>query len=159
MRRRGVALIALGCLAVLAWRPRDADAAAACNPADPGQVRLQVSVSGMRSAEGNVTITLYPDESSHFLNGAWKLARQILPVTLPVTRACFVAAAPGFYAVALFHDENNNHHFDTTVLGLPAEGFGFSNNPKLYVGPPGLGEVRFLAHPGDNPVVIRMKYY
>lgn len=142
-----------------AWQPVQAETPPACNAADPNQVRLQVSVSGMHSTAGNITITIYPDEPSHFLNGKYKVARQILPVTLPVTRACFVLAASGYYAVALMHDENGNRHFDTTMLGVPDEGYGFSNNPTLYFGPPKLGRARFAAHPGDNPVAIRMKYF
>jgi len=139
--------------------PAQAEAASLCNPADPNQVRLQISVSGMRSAEGNVQITIYPDQPEHFLDGAYKLARREFPVTLPVTHACFAVAAPGYYAVALFHDANNNHHFDTTMIGLPAEGYGFSNNPKLYLSLPRLSRTRFATRAGDNPVAIQMKYY
>jgi len=129
-----------------------------CDAANPNEIRLQVSVSGMRSTEGNVAITIYPDDPSHFLDGAYKVARQQVPVTLPVTHACFVLDAPAYYAVALFHDHNNSGHFDTTVLGLPAKGYGFSNNPTLYFGPPDLSRVRFSARPGDNPVSIQLKY-
>jgi uncharacterized protein (DUF2141 family) len=139
-------------------RPAPADTPPGCNAADPNQVRLQVSVSGMRSTEGNITITIYPDEPSHFLDGAYKLARQAAPITLPITRACFAFVAPGFYAVAVFHDENSNGHFDTTRLGIPTEGYGFSNNPTLYLGPPSLNQVEIATHPGDNSVEIRMKY-
>ena len=135
-----------------------AEAPPACDAADPNQVRLQISVSGMRSTDGNIAITIYPDDSAHFLDGAYKLARQAAAVTLPVSHACFAFAAPGFYAVALFHDENSNGHFDTTMLGLPAEGYGFSNNPTLYLGPPSLNQVRFAAHPGDNPIDVKLKY-
>ena len=138
--------------------PAQAETPPGCDAAAPNQVRLQVSVSGMRSTEGNVTITIYPDEPSHFLDGAYKLARQAVPTTLPVTQACFVFVAPGFYAVALFHDENSNGHFDTTLLGIPAEGYGFSNDPTLYLGPPRLNQVRFAARSGDNSLAIRMKY-
>jgi uncharacterized protein (DUF2141 family) len=149
-------------LAALGWlvfsSPTRADTPA-CDAADPNQVRLQVSVSGMRSTDGNVTVTIYPDDAAHFLDGAYKVARQAMPVSLPVTRFCFALPAPGYYAVALFHDENNNGHFDTTLLGIPAEGFGFSNNPTLYVGPPDLSKVRIALHAGDNPVSVQMKYY
>jgi uncharacterized protein (DUF2141 family) len=134
-------------------------AAPACDPADAAQVRLQISVSGMRSREGSVSITIYPDDPEHFLDGKYKLARQALPVVLPVTHACFVVAAPGYYAVALYQDENNNGHFDTNSLGLPVEGYGFSNNPTLFVGPPSLGRVRFAAHTGDNQIAVHLKYY
>jgi uncharacterized protein (DUF2141 family) len=130
-----------------------------CDPTAANQMRLQITVSGMRAAKGNITITLYPDDPAHFLDGKYKLDRQQLPVTLPVTSACFSIAAPGYYAVALFHDENDNHHLDTNALGIPTEGYGFSNNPTLYFGPPDLSRVRFSVHPGDNPVAIQMKYY
>lgn len=132
---------------------------AACDATGADKAALKVSVSGMRSASGNVTITIYPDDAAHFLDGKFKVARQTLPVTLPVTTACFVLPAPGIYAVALFHDENANGHLDTNALGIPTEGYGFSNNPTLYFGPPDLSRVRFAAHPGDNRVDVRMKYY
>ena len=151
-------IAALGGLLFLPPGQAHADSAPACAAAAPNQAPLQISVSGMRSTKGNITITIYPDEPSHFLDGAYKVARQQLPVTLPVTSACFILAAPGYYAVALFHDENDNHHLDTNSLGIPTEGYGFSNNPTLYFGPPDLSRVRFSVHPGDNPITIRMKY-
>lgn len=135
------------------------EARAACGIAAPNQGALRISVVGMRSAKGNVTITIYPDDAAHFLDGKYKVARQQVPTTLPVTAACFVLPAPGVYAVALFHDENANGHLDTNALGIPTEGFGFSNNPTLYFGPPHLSQVRFALHPGDNSVEVRMKYY
>lgn len=131
----------------------------ACDPTDATQVRLQISVSGMHSLKGSISITIYPDDAVHFLDGKYKLARQAFPVVMPVTHACFVVVAPGYYAVALYQDENNNGHFDTNALGLPVEGYGFSNNPTLYVGPPGLSRARFAAHAGDNPIAVRLKYY
>jgi len=142
------------------WLPaRAAATSTACNPADHNQVRLQVSVSGMRSDKGPIIITIYPDQAKRFLDGKYKLARQQLPVIQPVSHTCFVVAAPGYYAVALFHDKNDNHHFDTNWLGIPVEAYGFSRNPKLHFGPPDLGEVRFAAHVGDNPVAITMQRY
>lgn len=149
-------VIALLCLPARSVR---AAAGPLCNATALGQVRLQIAVSGMRTTKGNITITIYPDDPAHFLNGAYKLARQHVAVTLPVTHACFVVAAPGRYAVALFGDENNNGHFDTNFLGIPIEGYGFSNNPKLYFGPPKLKQVLITAHRGDNPIAIRMNYY
>lgn len=154
--------LALGTLALLggpAHADTDTDNIGSCDGAKPGQPSLRITVSGMRSTKGNITITIYPDQPDHFLDGKYKLARQILPITQPVTSACFVVPAPGNYAVALFHDENDNHHFDTSSLGIPTEGYGFSNNPTLYLGPPGLSRVRFSVHSGANPVAIQMKYY
>ncbi len=152
---------AAGLIAVLYARgPALADdVQASCDTVGPGQATLHVKVSGMRSPNGNVTITIYPDDAAHFLDGKFKLARQKVPVTLPVTTACFALNVPGAYAVALFHDENGDGHLNTGTLGIPTEGAGFSNNPTLYFGPPSLEKVRFALHPGDNSVDVRVKYY
>ncbi len=148
-------------LAMLPWLGFHMANAAAipCDSANPAQVRLQVSVSGMRTTKGQIVITIYPDAQKGFLKGAYKLAEQRLPVLLPVTHACFAMPTPGYYAVALFGDVNDNDHFDLTLLGLPAEGYGFSNNPHLIFGPPAIGKVRFPAHIGDNQIDVRMQYY
>ena len=42
---------------------------------------------------------------------------------------------PGNYAVKLFHDANQNGELDTNMVGLPTEGYGFSNNAGRF-GPP-----------------------
>ena len=42
----------------------------------------------------------------------------------------------GTYAVKLFHDANSNGKLDTNMVGLPKEGYGFSNNAGRF-GPPG----------------------
>ena len=162
MRSKKFMAAAASLIGVLCANGHRADAGerqASCNAVGPNQGALHVSVSGMRSANGNVTITIYPDDAAHFLDGKYKVARQQVPTTLPVTIACFVLPAPGFYAVALFHDENADGHLNTNALGIPTEGYGFSNNPTLYFGPPDLSRVRFALHPGDNRVDVRMKYY
>jgi len=152
---------AAGLIAVLcAHGPARADdVQATCDTVAPGHAMLHVEVSGMRSPNGNITITIYPDDAAHFLDGKFKLARQKVPVALPVTTACFALPASAAYAVALFHDENGDGHLNTNALGIPTEGAGFSNNPTLYFGPPSLEKVRFTLHPGDNIVDVRVKYY
>ena len=43
----------------------------------------------------------------------------------------FKDVAPGRYAVMVTHDENGNGKLDTNMIGMPVEGYGFSNNPKV----------------------------
>lgn len=49
----------------------------------------------------------------------------------------------GSYAVALFHDKNSNEKLDTNFIGIPKEGFGFSNNPRVLTGPPSFNKASF----------------
>tara|TARA_B100001057_G_scaffold265294_1_gene265506 strand:+ start:1333 stop:1755 length:423 start_codon:yes stop_codon:yes gene_type:complete len=46
------------------------------------------------------------------------------------------------YAVAIYHDENDNNKFDT-IFAIPQEKFGFSNDAKIFFGPPSFDEASF----------------
>lgn len=48
----------------------------------------------------------------------------------------------GKYAIAIYHDQNNNNKFDR-FLGLPSEKYGFSNDAKIFFGPPNFEEASF----------------
>lgn len=43
---------------------------------------------------------------------------------------------PGRYGVAVIHDENANQKLDRNFLGIPKEGFGFANNPRVLLSAP-----------------------
>lgn len=37
----------------------------------------------------------------------------------------------GRYAIQVVHDENGNGKLDTNFIGMPSEGYGYSNNPVV----------------------------
>jgi len=123
-----------------------------------GEVRLQLHVQGLRSAKGNITVTVYPDDAARFLAKGGKLLRVRLPAVAPVTSSCIRVPSAGHYEISLYHDEDDDHHFGRTLVGLPEEGYGFSNNPKSLIGLPSFEAVRFPATAGDNSVVIDLVY-
>lgn len=43
---------------------------------------------------------------------------------------------PSRYGVAVIHDENENQKLDRNFLGIPKEGFGFANNPRVMLSAP-----------------------
>ncbi|WP_411289338.1 DUF2141 domain-containing protein [Phenylobacterium sp.] len=137
------------------WAP--AAVAADCE-GQPGASTLTVQVSGVRAARGQVAMTVYPDMATRFLAPGGKLARVRPKAQAPVTSACFNLARPGYYAVAVYHDADADSDFDRTVVGLPAEGFGFSNDPPTPAALPPLRAVRFPVGPGDNTIRIRLRY-
>ena len=122
----------------------------------PTSSRLMVQVAGVRQATGEVAITVYPDDKRRFLAKGGKLARQRVRAAASV-RACFWVPQ-GSYAVAVYHDRDGDLDFDRTIVGLPAEGFGFSNDPDTKTGLPSLSAVRFRVGPGERAVPIQMRY-
>jgi uncharacterized protein (DUF2141 family) len=120
--------------------------------------RLIVTATGARRVAGNVTFTVYGADPRKFLahHGSIGLSRVMLAGTS--AEACFVVSAPGTYAVAVYHDENNNHHFDRTLVGLPAEGYGFSNDAPALLGLPSFDGVKFTVKPGETRISIKLRY-
>jgi uncharacterized protein (DUF2141 family) len=148
---------------VLGWLIAAAPAAAQdldCK-GTPSQTRLVIVVEQVKSSSGTVRLTLYPDEPARFLKHGGPihgLSGLAVPATAPVTQACVWLPGPGGYAVSIYHDANGNGHFDQNFLGLPLEGFGFSNNPSTMLGAPKFADARFVAPAGDVTIHIRLRY-
>ena len=155
MLRRSVAVLAV--LSMNAASPVHAAEAATCAATATGP-RLMVRITGALSTKGNLTITVYPDDADRFLAKGGKLLRARVPVGMPLTEACFAVPSAGSYAIAVYHDANDDHDFNRTFVGMPAEGYGFSNNPVTKLGLPNFKDVRFAATAGDNPVYIKLSY-
>lgn len=103
---------------------------------------LNVVVEGVRNGNGLVAITLYADDPSKFLAKRGSLYVGRVNATAGTTRGCIFVPKPAVYALAIYHDENADTKFDRTGFGLPAEGFGFSNNAATLAGLPQFRTVR-----------------
>jgi len=122
-----------------------------------GAVKLSVESAGLRAARGEVAVTVYPNNPRRFLAPHGKLARVRVAATAPVTHTCFWLP-PGIYAVAVYHDQNGNHDFDRDLLGVPLEGFGFSNDAPTRFGLPPFEAVRFKLPAGGRTIRVQMRY-
>jgi len=123
-----------------------------------GEARLYVDVYNVRAAEGLIAVTLYADDSSKFLarRGALYVGR--VPARAPETSVCIYLPKTGTYAIAVYHDADSDRSFDRNAVGLPKEGYGFSNNPAVLLGLPRFSSVR-LSVPRDNMHTrVRMRY-
>jgi uncharacterized protein (DUF2141 family) len=95
---------------------------------------LIVNVRHARSTQGVIALAVY-DESGFLMDDAAVASAEVSPTT-DATPVVFKDLPPGTYAVAAFHDENESGEFDTNFLGIPKEGYGFSNGAKAFLGPP-----------------------
>ncbi|MDK2762123.1 MAG: DUF2141 domain-containing protein [Sphingopyxis sp.] len=117
---------------------------------------IEVSVTGLRNTKGQLLVCLttnpkaFPDCSKD---------KASVRMAVPATDAGdfqIRAPAAGTYAIAVVHDENANNKMDVAIF-LPREGFGFSRNPTITVGPPSFRSASF-AVAGDMRQSIKMKY-
>lgn len=121
-------------------------------------MKLHVDVQGVRSSEGLIAVTLYADDPSKFLAHHGSLYVGRVQAKTGTTPVCIHVPSPGVYALAVYHDANANRRFDRTGIGLPAEGFGFSNNPRVFLGMPAWKSVRLSVPRTDLHTSIKLRY-
>ncbi|KHL25111.1 hypothetical protein PK98_12075 [Croceibacterium mercuriale] len=126
----------------------------------PHGVTVSVAVTALRNHDGMVMACMttnegrFPrcrgDTASYQANVPADHAPQTVIITFPDVR-------PGTYAIALLHDENGNGRADKTAM-IPREGFGFSRDARVRMGPPTFADAAFTV--GTRPVqqTIRMRY-
>lgn len=144
--------------AASAAQPALAQGAPAGCTGTPSATWINVVVDGVRSSRGLMAVTLYADNSRKFLvkHGSVYVGRS--PAQAGTTRTCIYLPQPGTWALALYHDENANQSFDRTGIGLPAEGYGFSNNPATLAGLPSFRSVRLAVPRTGMTARIHLKY-
>lgn len=124
----------------------------------PSAVRLFVNVGNVRSAEGLVAVTLYADDSSRFLARRGSLYVGRVPARAGTTRVCIHVPTTGTFAIAVYHDRDANRRFNRNGIGLPAEGYGFSNDAPALFGLPSFRAVRFAVPRTGTSINVRMRY-
>ena len=120
--------------------------------------RLYVQVEGVRSSQGLIAVTLYADDSSRFLASRGSLYVGRVSAKAPTTTACIYLPKPGIYALAVYHDEDGDRGLDRSAIGLPTEGVGFSNNPRLVLSLPSFRSVRLSVPRTNMRTSVKLRY-
>jgi len=105
---------------------------------------LQVSISGASSDAGSIRILVF-SKPSGFPDQVKQAVRSIsLPSKSGKANFKLTDLPTGTYAIGVIHDQDNNGKLSTNAVGYPTEKFGFSNNPKVYFGPPTFEKAAFV---------------
>jgi uncharacterized protein (DUF2141 family) len=104
---------------------------------------IRVVIKGVKKSVGLIVAELYPNKEDGFLRGRGRIEQVRFAAKAPATKFCLAAPDAGEYAIAVYQDENANTDFDKGALGLPAEPWGLSNNPKVRFGPPPIEKTLF----------------
>src|SRR5581483_10080148 len=111
---------------------------------------IHVKILNIRNSDGTVACALFDSPAGfpvEFLHAATNV--MVIKIRKTQARCDFEDIPPGTYAMAVIHDENMNGKLDTNVLGIPTEGYGFSNDAKGTVGAPAFSAASF-PYDGQN---------
>lgn len=108
-----------------------------------GQINLTIEIEPLRNNTGQILLE-FNNENEEVIKG---ISEKI------TDNKCIIQIKdiqPGKYAFKYFHDENKDEKLTTNFVGMPKEGFGFSNNAKGKFGPPSFDEMLFDVSESDT---------
>ncbi|MDQ7745748.1 DUF2141 domain-containing protein [Hydrogenophaga pseudoflava] len=115
---------------------------------------LRVTVSNGPSAPATLYLAVF-DGAEAFASGQAVWSQKVEMVD-GAAQWVFSGVPPGRYAVKSFADENGNAKLDTNLFGLPVERYGFSNNARGRMGPPGF-EAAAVEVDADRSISVELK--
>lgn len=119
-------------------------AGAASPPAQTGPgltVELRCA-EAPRCASGRFAVAVFR-EGGGFPRQDEAIASRLVRSQGAVTQTVFADLPPGRYAIAAYHDADDDGRLTTWAMGLPREAYGFSNNARGRFGPPSFESAAF----------------
>ncbi len=101
---------------------------------------LTVNISDVEKGKGHLMIALYKSEED-YKSGKASFHTKVAALNGQET-AVFENLPDGEYAIKMYQDENDNKKMDFNMMGIPKEGYGFSNNVGMF-GAPKYKEAKF----------------
>jgi uncharacterized protein (DUF2141 family) len=120
---------------------------------------ITVVITGLRSADGEVLISLYnkaegfPRDRSTIIRAA-----AVTPDGSAQVTTVFEDLPYGDYAIAVLHDEDLSRGMTFGRFHLPKEGYCFSNNVKVRFKAPKFKKAKFTLDGENVTQTLRMRY-
>lgn len=119
--------------------------------------KLTVTIQGIEQTQGQICLSLFANAQGFPSTPGSALQSRCIEVTGRTTSVTFDGLQPGNYAVAVFHDVNKDGVLNQNRLGIPTERFGFSNNPRIFAGPPKFSDSTILLAGQETNIQIRLR--
>lgn len=118
------------------------------------QSQLEVVVTGIKNGEGDIRVGIFSDKETFLKKAVYGKVVEAKEGSIKV----IIELEKGVYGVSVIHDENKNGDLDSSFIGIPREGFGFSNNAMGTFGPPRFEKASITVENGKMSISIAMKY-
>lgn len=103
---------------------------------------LKLKVSNIKEPNGKLVVALY-DKKDNFLKKGYEFKKLIYNVDSEAMTFKIEGLPIRAYSIAIFHDKNADGDCNRNFLGVPIEGYGFSNNIKPIFSAPKFDQTKF----------------
>lgn len=118
---------------------------------------LTLTIQNIPEQRGVVRILLF-NQAAGFPDDVEKSYKQAnVKATGKSVQVVFEDLPKGQYALSVFHDVMETGKLRTNALGIPKDGYGFSNNATGSFGPPSFSKASFSVTTGKNQHQISLR--
>lgn len=117
---------------------------------------LQIKISGIKADSGVLRIGLF-NNAEGYKSKSNPIFENSFGVADSVTETVFQQLPTDVYAIAIYHDANNDNELNKRKLGIPNEGVGFSGVRQSGFKPPEFPEASFRLTK-DTILDIQLRY-
>ena len=120
---------------------------------------IEVTVTGIRSEKGQIAIGVFLDNESFEEEKEYMGLKFPKTDLLNDTLTFSFSLAPGLYGLSILDDEDGDCKMKYGMLGIPREGFGFSNYYHTGVTKPKFDSFKFTVEENMvKKITVRMRY-
>jgi uncharacterized protein (DUF2141 family) len=121
---------------------------------------IVIKILNIRNQNGNILISMYNNSEQFPDHPKWKYLIPKTELSAQGNQFQIKGVLSGKYAIAIIDDENCDTLLQKNFLGMPKEGYGFSNNIKPSIsGAPSFDDCTFTVSGGKNKIVeIELQY-
>jgi uncharacterized protein (DUF2141 family) len=120
--------------------------------------QTQVKVTGIRSGKGKIILNVFKNNDTYDKEQPCKKYVFDKKTLANGTLVVDCDLEPGTYGITLVDDENANGKIDKNLIGMPKEGFGFSNFFMEKMKKPVFDDFKIDLKSPNNKVEIKVKY-
>lgn len=111
---------------------------------------VSARIHNISVGEGNIRIAVFAS-AEDFEAEQNAVFERVVPITSRDDLFLNIPVSTGRrYAIALFHDLNDNGKLDRNLMGIPKEPYAFSNNPSSKWQAPTFTEISFMPNEANN---------
>ncbi len=122
-------------------------------------VEVEVTITGLRNSKGAIVIGIFKDDPTFQKEEAYASRnfqkKDISNGTMKVT----LTLEPGVWGLSVLDDENLSGLMEYNFIGMPKEGFGFSDYYLAGLSKPKFNDFKFSVEEGKNKkIVVKIRY-
>lgn len=126
------------------------------SPTESSEASLWLTIENVQAPQGIIWVGIYDSESTYLIKEKAIISRFDVnntgDVQLEIPELSY-----GTYAIALFHDINNNGELDRSFVGIPKEPYAFSKRPKSKLRLPKFDEIKFDFNPNHRSLSTKLE--